>query len=81
MLRFLDRIMGTSLQDLLHSSISDLSLSEAFKSAATGNGFCTLQQLLDIPLTALVKLDWFEITMLDELAKLLRGLEPGTHGR
>ncbi len=64
--------INPTFRHLVQLPIADLSVSDAFKKSAQANGFTTLQQMLDIPLTELVKMEWFRRDILDELMELLK---------
>lgn len=57
---------------ILNSPIHSIGLSKEFVSAAIDNEYQTLQQLLDIPLTQLVRMNWFTPTMFSELASFVK---------
>ena len=58
-------------EEKLQLPIDDLSLSDNFKNISKANGFFTLKQLLDTPLTELLQMQWFTNGMLEELTTLL----------
>ncbi len=58
-------------EEKLQLPIDHLSVSDNFKSISKANGFITLKQLLDTPLTELLQMEWFTNDMLEELTALL----------
>lgn len=58
-------------EEKLQLPIDDLSVSDNFKNISKANGFNTLKQLLDTPLTDLLQMQWFTNEMLQELTDLL----------
>jgi hypothetical protein len=57
------------------SPLGSTRLSRMFQKTAALNGFHTLEQLLSIKLTNLLKMDWFILPMIEEIAftvKMLR---------
>lgn len=60
--------MDSRLEQIVNRSIASLELSEAFKDAMRKQGFYTLNEIMSLPLTQLVKMNWFTKEMLEELS-------------
>jgi DNA-directed RNA polymerase alpha subunit len=55
--------------------IDATTLSKVCKNTARRNGYNTLGQLLSVRLTTLIKLEWFNLAMLNEMGSLVKGLQ------
>lgn len=64
---------------VLHVPIQSTGVSEAFIAAAESNGYHTLSEILAIPLTELVKMNWLTEPMLKELGELVEKLPPAAN--
>lgn len=59
---------------LLHLPLTVIGMSDTFTKAAIVNGYNTLSDILDIPLTQLATMEWFTPSMFDELARTVKAV-------
>lgn len=63
--------MDTRLEQIVNRSIASLELSDEFKNTMRKQGFYTLNEIMSLPLTQLVKMTWFTREMLEELSEFI----------
>ena len=56
----------------IHLPLGSVGLSGEFTAKALQNGYHTLDEIMNIPLTDLLKMEWFTPDMFDELSKVIR---------
>ncbi len=59
---------------LLHLPFASVGISRSFAKAAESHGYYTLAEILAIPLTELIKMEWFTSSMWEELTKVKQAL-------
>jgi DNA-directed RNA polymerase alpha subunit len=63
--------MDNRLEQIVNRSIASLELSDEFKKTMRRQGFYTLNDIMSLPLTQLVKMKWFTKEMLEELSEYI----------
>ena len=56
----------------LHLPLTTIGFSDSFVQKAIRHGFHTLGELLGIPLTQLVHMEWFDAAMFQELSQVVK---------
>ena len=56
----------------LYFPLTKLDVSESFAKIAAAHGYNTLGEILNIPLTTLVNMDWFSPPMFEELSRMVK---------
>ena len=66
---------------LMHQPLGSIGLSYGFTSKALQHGYHTLEEIINIPLTDLLNMEWFTPDMFDELGKVIRQEEKTVKGQ
>ncbi len=66
---------------LMQLPLGSIGLSDEFTGKALQHGYRTLEEIINIPLTDLLKMEWFTHDMFDELSKVIRREERTARGK
>lgn len=61
---------------ILHLPIASSGVSEIFVKTAESNGYHTISEILAIPLTELIKMDWITQAIWEELTAIIEKFPP-----